>query len=852
MSDERAVAIPSSRLLRARGLRSQPELAAEIGISDRTLREYETGNLADIALAGTESWYVVSPGKAGVIRVMAWLQAQGVPCGRPGVKEERWFLTPEELLVWRGFHARGLVGREPALAEVRGWWKRPGLYALYGPLGIGKTALLLAARAGSEDVWIDDAMPIAEALAREVGVSSRTPLRQMLGGLRQTPGRGVIADHLRPEAVDELLVAAQATPSVPVVIVSYARPAGAFDGVLELGPLPPRAATTLAARQNPGLPQESLDALVRLAGGVPLLMEQLAAWASTAGPEVFFHGEDTLLHRPDGEGQSRYTAAVARLYGSLPEHTRRALARAAWFVGEIPPAFLADQGEPTPSATLARLASAGLLDRRGEGQFRNRRLVQSVLQSTPESDPAAHAAFVSRHAPVLASLDRRDGDAIRRAVLAELPDSVVAAERDSPHRVPAARVAAAGLTLTGNPAAAARVLAAVQPLTGAEDRAFVAVELGRAARLAGQMKLAREAFLSATTAADPWLRAEAHMGLAAIANEDPAGDPTPYLALARVDLPPEPGPRFLITEANVRYRKGDVSGAEQAMESALVAAREAGETRLEAVLHSNLALVNQARDRPWQARERARAAAKALRALGNLPGLLNALINLLFLEAELGDVDAARAVGEEGTRVAAECGDLAGYARLLCNATHLELLAGRPTDPAAALATAEAVGDPAFLTQARILLGQAALLAGEWGEARERFEYVHEQPCFPEPAAWAYAGWVAASARGGAPLDELDARAEAALRRSAPMPGPTRVVCAARLLGRLASRGAVDITPLSLESPASPSGALVTAVLEHVRDARLPCPPLSPARVASGRVWRAPGGLVTVIATLPS
>lgn len=252
-----------------------------------------------------------------------------------------------------------LVGRGSELETLTAHLERDQPVAITGEGGIGKTALLHAALAGSRGVRLGGALA-------SLSWMEYAPIARALGVRRLTGDAAAVADRVRAAlgedgvlALEDLHWADDGTlgvvellaPSVPLVVtVRTGDPASdrvqstleALDfATIALGPLGADDATALVRSLTPDVSAVSLARVVRRCGGVPLLLTQLS------GPE----GE---------EAESLRLALASRLRGVSAE------ARAAFeLLAVVGRPVVADAGA-LGAGSGSELEAAGLVRRDGE------------------------------------------------------------------------------------------------------------------------------------------------------------------------------------------------------------------------------------------------------------------------------------------------------------------------------------------------------------------------------------------------------------------------------------------------------------------------------------------------------
>ena len=163
------------------------------------------------------------------------------------------------------------------------------------------------------------------------------------------------------------------------------------------------------------------------------------------------------------------------------------------------------------------------------------------------------------------------------------------------------------------------------------------------------------------------------------------------------------------------YRQDD-AGAVRDLEAAIVLARRAGSKRIEAIVHSSLAVGHQRAGRPAEARTSYDDAITAAEAAGDAAGVATARLNLGTLEWADGDLGRAINEFEAAADLARRVMRLSTLERALINLAIVDLGLGRYARVANTLKSLEAV-EPQMTRVGRAQLsGLRAELAGRTGE----------------------------------------------------------------------------------------------------------------------------------------
>ncbi|MGP4101644.1 ATP-binding protein [Nonomuraea sp. KM90] len=422
---------------RERALLTQEQLAERSGLTARTVRRLESGELrrprsTSLRLLGTAlaldaaEMSLLSEATTGVPQI-------------PGPSPAR--TTPRQLPADVAFVGRA---REMALLDAAGDATTVVITAIDGMAGVGKTALAvhaahqLAARFPDGDLFVDlhgytqglaPADP-ADTLARVLGllgvpgesipqhVDDRAALyRTLLAGRRML----IVLDNAADEAqVEPLLPGAGGC----LVLITSRRRLVGLDGVrtVSVDVLPVTDAIALFAgtagpERVAGVPRESLAEVVRRCGLLPLAIRLAAArlkahpaWSVSHLLERLEQHRSLLseLHA----GQRSVTAALDLSYRELAADERRAYRllglHAGPDIGAEAVAVLLDTGRGRAVRLLDRLLEAHLLQEPVIGRYRLHDLIRAhaaamAADEEPETERRAALARLLDHCSRAAS-----------------------------------------------------------------------------------------------------------------------------------------------------------------------------------------------------------------------------------------------------------------------------------------------------------------------------------------------------------------------------------------------------------------------------------------------------------------
>lgn len=597
-----------------------------------------------------------------------------------------------------------LVGRAGLLSEVRACAAR--LVTLTGPPGVGKTRLAreLFEGRGEGATWIDLGGAVAEdevqaRVADGLGLRPSwlepVDLVDELGWAIE--GRGetwVVLDEAEScvDALRRVLPRWLAlAPELRALVTSRERLGVADEALFDVPPLEPDEAVALL-RARSGL-ETGLEPLAAALDGVPLALEIAAARLTLLSPDAAAERLPSLLDVLTARGGRARGSLRDTLQGAwlaLDPEDRRALARCGVFAGP----FTVDAAEAVVGEgaldALQRLRDRSLVARRGE-----RLQLYAPIRSFAREQDAGDAA--ERHADHFeARAERLDVSSL---------DELRAAHAHRPSR-PLALALARLLVRRGPPKEA---------LDALEDHDGPVVDAlrGRALETLGRIDDAADAFaragdLAALASADLARgrieEARAHAQRAALASP---GDPQALRA------------RALVAHAEGRLPDARVDyGA--ALDRAEPGSREA------ARLRADVATVHLQQRRLDEAREGLEAAIAALDPDDAPVPLALAEGNLAILLQELGELDRAEALFQQGIARLREVGHLLFTAHLVAYAGALAHERGDAGVAAeryrAALSSLRRIGDARLVAVTASAFGALECARGRAEAADERFE----------------------------------------------------------------------------------------------------------------------------------
>lgn len=237
----------------------------------------------------------------------------------------------------------GLLGRDRELAALTDAMDRPGVVAVVGTAGVGKSSLVRAALPGRSHrlgaalslLRQRPYVPLESAMRVRLSGTPDEVAEEVVG---RCDGLLVVEDlHWAHELTVEVL--AHLAEAVPVVVTARPELGAAAAALVEasvridLGPLGAATAERLARRLHPGLDDEGRGQLLRLAAGNPLLLERLA--------------ED------GGAVSATLRDAMAERLRDLPPARRRALGALALLGRPAPPALVGLDARDRPDLVVA-------------------------------------------------------------------------------------------------------------------------------------------------------------------------------------------------------------------------------------------------------------------------------------------------------------------------------------------------------------------------------------------------------------------------------------------------------------------------------------------------------------------
>lgn len=466
--------------------------------------------------------------------------------------------SPRHLLTEHGLgyrlrwvrQATTLVGRQ---SELRALLDGEGLTTLVGPSGIGKTALARALASQRSGVFVDastctSSADLAAAVARELG-----------HGLADDPAAAVRAAQPSLLVLDNL-EQVDAPDIVDAwdrgrVVATSLRPLGVErEQILTLVPLADDEAAQLfrsrwAAAGGPDLAPEDAARAIALLDGLPLALELAAAWGRVLRAEELIERlEVDLAFLRDPRRKDRHRSLDAALEGSwalLDSDERALMAQLAVFEGEVPIHAVEEMLGPEALPAVLQLSERALVTGRGRlGIVRSVRLF--ARERADEDDRRRHAAWLRRRVVDLPERGPESGTTL--SALEELREDLRAAwQRGAAddallgafelllrHRGPQAEHLQVSQRLGGEIQARALVLAG-RPAEAVEAARAVGAHVteGGALMRVGRRDEAIEV-LSAKADERPWMEAERHRVLGALANQ--TGRPDDALAHYRAAL----------------------------------------------------------------------------------------------------------------------------------------------------------------------------------------------------------------------------------------------------------------------------------------------------------------------------
>jgi tetratricopeptide (TPR) repeat protein/DNA-binding winged helix-turn-helix (wHTH) protein len=605
------------------------------------------------------------------------------------------------------------LGREREIALVREACATHRVVTVTGVGGIGKTAVVRAARVGAAWVTLRGAGS-ADGVLRRVGSAlgiglGADPVRR-IGVALDARGPGLtVLDEVESVADDvrELLAAWLERAPVHRFLLTSRVPLRMYgEVVVPLGPLDRDAARRLwRARARPG--REDEERWVDRLGGHPLAIELAAARPDPS---------------PVAAAEDRLAEALGGSIGALSSPARAALARFTAFVGRLDEAAVEavlDPGAGWPIDLVQELVDANLL-RPGGGGWSLLEVVREHVAGRLEAAERTEAEL--RHGAHLATLARR----LRSDALAGQVDDVLAAfwraisRGDAEVAEPTGLAAARLLQASGPLRAAEAVCRALVDATGSPagrtTYGFVLMRLGRLDAAQEQLESARGEH---RRRGDARGEAQALGDLATVRGmTGDAGEAARLLAEA-VELQRAAGDRW--SEANswlrlalVHRHAGAPELAEGAVTRAAALERDLGDARLRAGIGSLLAGVRHDQGRFAEAATLLESVLEAARELGDRANEAVTLGNLGRARIELGEPEEAAALLAQAVELQEELGERNAIGVTLQYLGRALAAAGRPDEARAALQEAVRVADEGERASLReeALAALAALDAG--------------------------------------------------------------------------------------------------------------------------------------------
>jgi predicted ATPase/Flp pilus assembly protein TadD len=607
------------------------------------------------------------------------------------------------------------VGRVAELTALR-----PGLIAITGPAGIGKTRLARRwARAAYEatgiEAWCCDLSQVSDrdGLLHAVAASLDLPLRGgdpdgMIAQIGHAlAGRAAILvldtfDALGAEA-ETILRWHRAAPGATILVTSRNVTDVTCTQCLVLDVLPAEEARALvvarALERGVALDEASAIALARRLDGVPLALELAAGRLGVvSGPELLAGMSLATLRSARGDVPDRQRTlerAIAWSIDLLGPAEREALARLSVFVegATLESAEAVGVGAALEGLVARSLARLMPETRRYTMLTAVREVAAGLLSATQRADAErAHLAWFSALGTdaALAALDMHGGTALRRVLLAEAGNLVAASQRAIAH---------------GEPDAAARCASAAAIAFAARGPAATGVAVCRAALAAGPSppracdlyRRLTELLMVAGNAHEVAEAADRGLALAASAGlPAPALRTTRGMAALRLATPAE-ADAFLLaalaeaqalgdraaeaaTANNVGLSHLDVGRLEEASACLLRAgqlAADVGHRRIQAVALGNLGIIHARRGNGEAARRAYGESAAILRELGDRSTEAVMVANLGILLDLLEDYPAAEALLDEALEIQRAIGYRREEGRVLGNRAALRMHAGK-------------------------------------------------------------------------------------------------------------------------------------------------------------------------------
>jgi DNA-binding CsgD family transcriptional regulator/tetratricopeptide (TPR) repeat protein len=385
----------------------------------------------------------------------------------------------------------GLIGRGDALAALADAIRVDRPVAVVGEAGIGKTALVRAAAAATDRALHEGGgfatlswLPYL-AIRRATGTTETGDPERVAAAVERAVGPDLLFIDDLQWTDDETRAVVPLLLGRIAIVVAIREGDGAADTALEplrehgveihrLAGLDDEEAAALAARVRPGLPPERLQRIVELAGGNPLLIEELA------------------IH---GQSSSSLTRAITGQLALLGTADRATLD------------LIALAGRPLPAnafeADVHGMSERGLLRRSGDDlEIRHSLIAEAIVEEIEDARrPALHARLASvvnepaeRARHLAAAGQRSEALAVARGALAAATDpreralllSIAGASSDGTEGTSLRVRAAVVLGAIGSYAEAAALLDG--PLDGDDDTLALAASI-RAGALSNDGRL---------------------------------------------------------------------------------------------------------------------------------------------------------------------------------------------------------------------------------------------------------------------------------------------------------------------------------------------------------------------------